>query len=218
MNLSTVARLPFVVLLMSACSMSPIAQPTPSASAPATPAATPSSPTQPTATPGQTFTPEPSGTPEPTAKASEPNTPRPYFDPPEGSKPPKASLSSGTVSVEASPIGYCWDNECVDGPNPPKDQLPELELNDSDLEMEFEVADDVRFARWGAEYFKRSDDTAATLGGGGFSYDPDVTPATPWVEMSRATFPAPPPGDWVVNVYLELVHGDLSYAWHVIVP
>lgn len=216
MKLPEIVRIPLVALLMAACSLAPAAQPTISPGPAATPGqtATPG----PTATPAPTKTPEPTGTPEPTDTPAPTGTPRPFFDPPEGSKPPKAMLSADGLSVEASPIGYCWAGECLDGPNPPKNQLPELELIEANLDMEFEVADGVRFAHWGAEYYDRSDDNAVSLGDGGFYYDPDATPATPWVEMSRATFPAPPSGDWVVNVYLELVHGDLSYAWHVIVP
>lgn len=211
MKLPTVARLPLVVLLMSACSLTPVAQPTSRTQPSASPALT-AVPVAATATPGPTATPRPTGTNPATG------TPVPFFEPPEGSKPPKATLSAGIVSVEASPIGYCWDNECLDGPNPPKGQLPELELSDSNIDLEFEVGGGVRFARWGAEYFDKSDANAVTLGGGGFTYDPDMMPSTPWLEMSQASFPAPPIGDWVVNVYLELVNGDLSYAWHVIVP
>ena len=214
MNLPAIARIPLVILLLSACALSPVARPTSSQAPPATPGSTATLPaaTPPTETPTPTGVPAPTGTPGPT------DTPRPFFEPPDGSQPPNATLSRGDDSVEASPIGYCWADECIDGPNPPKNQLPELALTEGGVDLEFEIGDDVRFTRWGAEYYDRSDDNAVSLGRGGFSYDPDATPATPWVEISSATFPAPPSGDWVLNVYVELAHGDLSYAWHVVVP
>lgn len=213
MNLPAIARIPLLAALVSACALGPVAQPTASQAPPTAPISMPTQEPAATSSP-----PDAPATSSPTSTRPPSPTPRPYFEPPAGGAPPMGTLSAGDMSVDATPIGYCWADECIDGPNPPKNQLPELTLSEDGVDLEFEVGDGARFARWSAEYYERSDDDAVSLGGGGFSYDPDATPATPWVEMSSATFPAPPSGDWVLNVYLELVHGDLSYGWHVIVP
>jgi len=136
-----------------------------------------------------------------------------------GVVPPVATLSSGDVSVAGYPGSYCFADTCADiGAWPPKTDLPELTASASNGDLNFEIADQISFVRWSAAYGSSSDDDDSTpLGEGGDPFDPD-TGASPPPQFLNASVSTPPPGDWVVWVWVELESGDLSYAWHVIVP
>ena len=205
MKLPTLARIPVVVLLMSACSLAPLAQPTsrppPPVAATPTAAATPALP--PLATPTELPTRSPAA------------APTEYG----GEVPPVATLSSGDVGAAGYPGSYCFADTCADiGGWPSKADLPQLTAGPSSGDLVFEIADQILFVTWSAAYGASSNDDESTpLGEGGDPFDPD-TGGSPPPQFLNAHVPMPPPGDWVVWVWVDLESGDLSYAWHVIVP
>jgi hypothetical protein len=213
MKLSTVARIPMVLIVavVGGCSMAPAAQQTarpqptitflPTATAP--PTATPSPPIQPT----------------PVATPDAPDTPSPTKKPP--NRFPKGTLRAGDVVAEGSRGTYCYKDTCADlGQWPRKADLPELVVGAADAELEFSLPESARFVTWDVAYAAASsyEDESTELARGGYPYDADANPEASVTELSRVSFAAPPSGDWVVWVWVTLRFGDLSYAWHVIVP
>lgn len=193
MKLPTLARIPLVVLLASACSVAPGAHPTSSRVPPAS-----SGPTA-TATPAAT----------PTA-APVTHPPRPTE-----SAPPGGFLGGGeTDPVEGWQGSYCWHGTCADAATIPAiDDLPSVLTSDS--EMEFSLSDSATFVKWRATYASDDADEPVTLGQGGEGFDPDAV-ASPGAEsLAIVRFAAPPAGDSVVFVQVFFDGGDLSYAWHV---
>ena len=56
------------------------------------------------------------------------------------------------------------------------------------------------------------------LAEGGAPFDPDAQPQSSLIELNSAEFDSPPTGDWSLMISLRFPGGDLSYAWHVVVP
>jgi len=192
MKLPTLARIPVVVLLMSACSLAPLAQPS---SSPAAPIAT-----TPTATAAATVT--------PTVEVTRMSLP--------AADPPLGLLDAGDDPVEGRLGSYCWEGTCADAAGiPPKSQLPTLAADGGDLE--FSLSDGTTFVRWRATYAAGANDEQTTLGEGGEGFDPDARPSPAPELLSSAAFDEPPRDDWIVFVQVFFEGGDLSYAWHVIV-
>ena len=128
--------------------------------------------------------------------------------------PPDGLLSSGGADVAGKLGSYCYGNTCADIAQwPPKANLPELvAAND----LHFELANAETFVGWQAGFGPKSNGSAEILGEGGESFDPDTT-GSPAESFTSASFKAPPVGDWVVWLFVDLESGDLSYAWHVTV-
>jgi hypothetical protein len=130
--------------------------------------------------------------------------------------PPDGLLSAGSETVTGRLGTYCYGNTCADiGRWPPKSDLPVLVASNKSLE--FRLRNGEEFVRWSARYGETSDDDRSQpLGQAGRPFDSDAN-SSPADEFSSASFDAPPAGDWVVFVNLELAGGDLSYAWNVTV-
>lgn len=200
MKLSTLARIPLVALLASACSVTPGVQPTSSRVPPASPGPTAA------ATPGPTATAPPVAT--PTAPDTHP--PRPTE-----SVPPGGFLGGGeTDPVEGWRGSYCWHGTCADAAAIPAiDDLPSVHISDS--EMEFSLSHRATFVKWRATYTSDEADEPVTLGQGGEGFDPDAVRSPGAESLATVRFAAPPAGDSVVFVQVFFDGGDLSYAWHV---
>jgi hypothetical protein len=187
MNLPAVARIPLMLLLVSACSTVPVAQP-----ASSTP-------------------PLPSGA----ALASASPTVKPTLEPPPatGTLPPRGFLTGDEGPVQGWLGSYCWHGTCADAPGPPAaDALP---IVIADPSLEFSIADDASFNRWRATYRMEDVFEETLLGEGGENFDPDAQ-ASPLATFSAVSVPAPP-RDSVVHVQVFFPDGDLSYYWHVFV-
>ena len=197
MKLPAIARISLLVVLLAACSLAPAAQPTGTPRPAATPALTP------LATPTERPTRSPAA------------APTEYG----GEVPPVVTLSSGDVSAAGYPGSYCFADTCADIAGwSSKADLPQLTAGPSSGDLVFEIADQISFVTWSAAYGASSNDDESTpLGEGGDPFDPD-TGGSPPPQFLNAHVPMPPPGDWVVWVWVDLEFGDLSYAWHVIVP
>lgn len=193
MKLPAIARIPLLLLLLSGCSLAPLARPTPSA--------------VPTASPASTATAFPVAT--PSATVTQP--------PPTQAIPPRGYLGGEGDPVEGWLGSYCWQGTCADAPGvPPIDMLPAVYT--SDWEMEFSLSDGATFVRWQATYTSDDDGEPITLGQGGEVFDPDARPSAAPELLSVATFDSPPGGDSIVIVQVFFDGGDLSYAWHVRLP
>jgi len=198
MKLPTLAQIPAVVLLISACSLAPLAQPT---STPAPPVAA-----TPTAAAGATVTPAVPVT--PTVEAT--------HRPPVATDPPLGLLDAGEGPVEGWLGSYCWQGACADAAGiPPKGQLPNVTTDGGDLE--FSLSDGATFVRWRATYAAGANDEPKTIGEGGEAFDPDARPSPAPELLSSVAFDEPPAGDWIVFVQVFFDGGDLSYAWNLIV-
>ena len=187
-----------VIIVAGACSLAPRARPSLTFVATATPMSV--------------------STAQPTRRAASPTpllavrTERPD----QGHPPPAGLLGSGGEIVAGYPGSYCFGDTCAEiGGWPSKSELPRLRVT-ADA-MTFSIEGEVAFVTWSAAYQSRAnDDASKSLGRGGYPYDPDAS-ASPPPSVIEATIPAPPAGDWVVWIWVDLEHGDLSYAWHVIV-
>ena len=131
-------------------------------------------------------------------------------------RPPDGLLRSGSESVTGQLGSFCYGKTCADiGRWPPKSELPELVAQTKSLE--FTLGNGEPFVGWTASYNQTADDDRSRrLGQGGGSFDADANPA-PADQFSDISFDAPPAGDWVVWMFVQLESGDLSYAWHVTV-
>jgi hypothetical protein len=134
----------------------------------------------------------------------------------QGNHPPDGLLSSGSKSVAGQLGSYCYGQTCADiGRWPPKSELPELVAQTNTLEFALENGEP--FVGWIASYNNTADDDRSRkLDQGGGSLDPDGNPPAA-DEFTDISFDAPPAGDWVVWMFVQLESGDLSYAWHVTV-
>ena len=130
--------------------------------------------------------------------------------------PPDGLLGSGSESVAGKLGSYCYGNTCLDIAKwPPKFVLPHLVAGRRLLE--FQLRNGEKFVGWRASYSANPNEGRSdTLGQGGESFDPDANqPAAD--RFASAQFDAPPAGDWVVWLKIDLAGGDLSYAWRVTV-
>ncbi|MEX2548047.1 MAG: hypothetical protein WD830_09705 [Chloroflexota bacterium] len=185
---SIAPRIALVVLMLAACSIAHVGQPTPS------PATAPSPSTEP------------------------PPQPTPTEDVAVGTEPPDGTLRADGAAVAGQHGSYCFADTCADiGGWPNKPDLPLVEVSAADQQLEFALPDSVQFVEWHASYSASSNGEANDLAEGGNGYDPDKSYASPWPATSSVTFDSPPAGDWVVYVSVYFDGGDLSYAWHVIV-
>ena len=134
----------------------------------------------------------------------------------QGSHPPAGLLTSGGDEVAGQLGSYCYLNTCADiGGWPAKSELPLLTVTTGNVGFALESKE--TFLSWSASYNdKANDDQATELDKGGQSFDPDSSSSVP-PQIEEAVIDAPPAGDWVMWVWVDLESGDLSYAWHVIV-
>ena len=130
--------------------------------------------------------------------------------------PPDGLLSSGGAAVAGQPGSYCYRSTCADiGRWPAKADLPLLTVTTG--KVRFALGGNEPFVRWNAAYNDNANDDQATeLGQGGHAFEPDATSSPP-PQLEEALIEAPPAGDWVMWVWVDLEQGDLSYAWHVTV-
>jgi hypothetical protein len=161
------------------------------------------------APPAATDTPTP-----PPTTASTPS-PSPTDDETPLPAPPTAGLTAGEAEPIAGDLGtVCWLGGCGDGPWLPAPGLPLLEVEAGDDQLKVTIEDGFEFVQWSAEYADAQDttgDDTIVLDRGGSEEGPS---------MIEAAFDAPPPGDWVVSVYLVYANsdGNGAYYWHVTVP
>jgi hypothetical protein len=202
MKLPALARISVVCLIAAGCaSVVPGATPTrrsPAASIAVPPAAPESHTAQPTAAP----------TAAPTLSPT-PARPRPTSE-----EPPAAALGTSDFAVTGKLGTYCWSTGCVDTAGFYKATTPSLTVDEGDP-LIFSL-DDGEFASWSASY--GVDESAPmTLGRGGDAVDPDSTLAPP-ERLTFVEFDAPPPGDWIVEVFVRFEDSsDAAYGWHVTV-
>lgn len=131
--------------------------------------------------------------------------------------PPRGYLASGPSSVEGWIGSYCWQDACADSPSlPPKATLPEIRASDGQLA--FSLSDGSTFVRWTISYGDASDTPLEVLDQGGEAFDPDALPQPGDAELTSVQFVSPPAGDWLLVAFVQFPGGDLSYAWHVLVP
>jgi hypothetical protein len=95
---------------------------------------------------------------------------------------------------------------------PGRQQLPYVVATPGDLA--FSLQDELPFISWSASFASDAQEERTPLGQGGAAFDPDTDATLPPL-LTRATFPAPPAGDWVVVVQAFFEEGDALYAWHV---
>jgi hypothetical protein len=204
MKLPALAQLSTVLLLAAACATAG-----PGSSAPPSPM--PSATTPVTAAP--TTTPV-----APTVKPTEPPATLESRPTPDADEPPSAALGTSDFAVTGALGTYCWlgegRGECVDTAGFYKERTPLLEVEAGD-ELVFSL-EEGEFAKWNASY--GTDVQAATsLGSGGQDVDPDASAAPPEL-LTYVEFEAPPPGDWIVEVFVRFPNGgDAFYGWHVVV-
>jgi hypothetical protein len=131
-------------------------------------------------------------------------------------RPPDGLLSSAGETVSGQLGSYCYGRTCADlGQWPAKSELPLLTVTTG--KVRFALQRDEPFVGWTAAYNDNAnDDRAIPLEQGGEAFDPDSTSSPP-PQFQEALIEAPPAGDWVMWVWIDLEQGDLSYAWHVIV-
>jgi hypothetical protein len=135
---------------------------------------------------------------------------QPTAPPRTGQKPPDGVLASGKGDSAGWLGTFCWNDTCRDaGYIAPKDELPALAA-DGNSELTFSLVDGTQFAGWTASYSQGSNGPVTELGEGGDLYDTASVD-----ELASASFPAPPPGDWVVHVGIYFTDGDAFYVWHV---
>ena len=132
-------------------------------------------------------------------------------------QPPAGLLSAGSGSIEGRIGSYCWGDTCADiGVWPPKADLAELDVASREVTIQFSASKPVGFTEWYASYAAGPNGGSKSLVKGGSS-DPDTNATAP-PEFETFDFPSPPSGDWIVFVSVYFRGGDLSYAWHVVVP
>lgn len=157
-------------------------------------------------------TPEPSATPELTPLLGPTGTPTDMPD--EVTLPPDGMLLSQGDAIAGFLGTFCWIDSCRDAPmSPPKSTLPKITADHTTLG--FALEDGTLFYEWWAFYSSQSNGKVTKLGHGGEYFDQDASPAPP--ALDGIDFPAPPPGDWVVEISVYFASGDASYSWHVVV-
>jgi hypothetical protein len=141
-------------------------------------------------------------------------------------EPPLAGLGPVGGSAVTGRLGsWCYGSACADVIPGPANLQPLLELPAA-AQLELELPAPHRFVHWRVLYRDADDDDAPMeiLAEGGARYpDPDEvapTSQTPPSELAAVTLPAPPAGDWLLQVQLEFAGqlGNASYYWHATVP
>jgi hypothetical protein len=135
-------------------------------------------------------------------------------------EPPLAQLAPVDGSAVTGRLGsWCYGSACADVIPGPANLQPLLELPAAELELALPAPH--RFVYWRVLYRDADDDAPMEiLAEGGARYpDPDevaATPQTPLPELAAVTLPAPPAGDWLLQVQLEFAGqlGNASYYWH----
>ena len=181
---------------------------------PATPPATVTSVSSPAAS-----TAAPQTTPSAESTASLSPTPAPASATPSDDgvdPPPIAQLELGDGSVVPGYLGgWCYDGTCLDGPPPPKAELP-LVQSAGAAGLAFALADTHPFSYASASYAAGHEAGQTELTEVGEYFDPYISPATSAASLSTFNFAAPPNGDWVLRVSLQFGdRGDAVYFWHV---
>lgn len=196
MKLPELVRIPLVVLLMSACSLAPVAQPT---SNPVSPA---------TATPTATVV----------AVATATAPPATHDPTPTESVPPRGFLRADDDPVEGQLGSWCYEASCADSPAFPKSTLPAFDTKPG-ISLTFEFAEGDAFAFVRVRYSTESDlEPVMDLASGGTYVEPDTT-ATQGPLLTSFTFGAPPRGDWVLDISVQFPGelGNAPYSWHATV-
>jgi hypothetical protein len=168
----------------------------------------------PTPPPAATVSPVPSAAVQTTA----PGTPT-------EEQPPLAELVANGSRVAGRLGSWCYGNACADIVPGPAELQPRVELAGPATELSFELPPPERFVYWRASYRATDDETSdmTILGeGGNRNPDPDVVrpESTPLPELSAATFTAPPPGEWLLEIRVQFPEGrgDAPYYWYAVVP
>ncbi len=138
------------------------------------------------------------------------------------SAPPLAQLiAGGAAGIDGMPGSWCYGATCLDAPPPAKGDLPQVSQAGGGAPLTVVMPSDAPFVHWRAWYATTADGEPTVLGEGGSIYDIDAPPATPYQELTSATFGPPAGGDWVlgVDVGFDGDHaGDAHYYWRVVVP
>ena len=130
-------------------------------------------------------------------------------------RPPDGLLTSAGSNVAGKLGTYCYRGTCLDIAQwPSKSELPLLTVTSARLT--FELSGGTQFVGWTAAYGDKANGPETELGQGGSESDPDATSSAA-EQLTKAIIDSPPAGDWVVWMFVRLEHGDLSYAWHVVV-
>ncbi len=138
-----------------------------------------------------------------------------------GPPPPGNLATDGVPPVAGQQGSWCYGGRCVDVGGAPKQSLPTVTLPSSGATLTFSMPSDAPFVHWSAWCAASLQDPPIVLGQGGSIYDVDAPPATPFEELTGATFAAPAGGDWALVVELGFdgdAGGDASYYWRVVVP
>ena len=133
--------------------------------------------------------------------------------------PPAGSLTTGNQNpVVGRTGGYCYDNGCVDYAGFYKSRVPKIAVSNG-ATLSFSLDGEAPFVYASAGYIIDGNDYESThLGTGGQDVDPDMTGASHPPLIWTFDFPAPPTGDWVVQVFIRFAdRGDASYGWHATV-
>jgi hypothetical protein len=135
--------------------------------------------------------------------------------------PPAGTLSAPDgVAVTGQRGSWCYGGQCLDVGTPPKRSLPSLTVPGG-ATLVFEVPPAGAFVHWSAWYAASAQGQPIVLAQGGSIFDIDAPPATPYPQLTSATFAAPAGGDWALVVELGFdgnAGGDASYYWRVVVP
>jgi hypothetical protein len=130
--------------------------------------------------------------------------------------PPDARIDSADDAVIGSRGSWCYEEACADSPGPRKNGLPTLSIGPQQS-MTFTLADHHPFA-----YVRVAYSTDGLTGeqheiAADGEYDQDAAAAMK--PLKSFVFEAPPPGDWVLDVFVLFPDsgGDASYYWRAIV-
>jgi hypothetical protein len=109
---------------------------------------------------------------------------------------------------------YCWGTTgqtvCTDAAGFSLDS-PQISVAQAGQTLTFTLSPTTPFESLTADYVDNG--TTIVLGRAGSSFDPDMGGSPPPM-TTEAQFPAPPSGDWVLEVFVTFPNGDASYGWH----